>query len=350
MGFAYQPYDWSEPAFDETARLLGEYGDIVGIFFDGAVPWPEAAAQQPYHPDQEADINRRLAIAKPHHDVLLATSLLGSDRVSLSRYLGATELPRPGVWQDRNFNSPEVISAYLNWCKDLIDRFAPDYFVYVMEVNAAFDDVNDPRFIALHDAIAQIYPALKAWYPDLPLIIEFMLMNDEGMAARQDVTSALLPYTDIFGVSTYPFLHAGGDPAQIQEDWFSRGKALAGDKPFAILETNHLAEDFLHPTLGVAMPGREGSVLIPGEPRWQADYLRRLFSEAQALNAAFVIQWTSRDLDLLADRLRGTGTAFDPDLQPMANLAKDSGLFDEAGRPRPALAVWEDWFLRPVVD
>jgi len=347
MGFAYQPYDWNEQAFQETARILADHGDMIGVFFDAAVPWPEAAAGAPYHPNQEEVLARRAAAVAAHHEVLVSASLLGGDRVSLSRYLGESDLPLPAEWAGRSFDHPEVVSAYLYWCRDLIRRFNPDYFVYVMEADAAFVDADDPRFQQLLRAIRQIYPALKKEFPDLPLIVELMLMNDQEMAARADVVQALLPYSDLYGVSTYPFLHAGGDPADIQRDWFSRVRKIAPDKPFAVIETNHLAEDFEHPELGVPIPGRGDHVLIPGSAQWQAGYLELLFTELQLLDAEFVVQWTSRDLDRLAAKWRGTGSAIDPDLEPMAKLANDCGVYDESGQPRPSLSIWEAWRALP---
>jgi len=346
LGFAYQPYDWNEEAFAETARILADHGDIVGIFYDGFIPWQEAANTQPYHANVESVLTRRAAAIADHHQVLVSTSILGGDRVSLSGYLGESDLPREGEWASRTFDDPAVIAAYLHWCRDLIQRFDPDYFVYVMEIDAGLTDPNDPRFQALLRAVQQIYPALKQEYSELPLIIEFVLMNDEEMTKRAGVIEALLPYTDIYGVSTYPFLHAGGDPAQIEHNWFSRVQTIAPNKPFAVVETNHLAEDFEHPQ-GVLDPATGKRVLIPGTEEWQAQYLDFLFRETQALDAAFVIQWTSRDLDRLAELWRGTGAAFDPDIEPMGNVANDCGIYDENGRARPSLTVWQAWLDLP---
>ena len=96
------------------------------------------------------------------------------------------------------------------------------------------------------------------------------------------------------------------------------------------------------------MPGRDGKVLIRGEEAWQAAYLDLLFSEVRKLDARFVIQWTSRDLDRLFERLRGTGSAMDPEVEPMNMLATDSGLVDESGRKRPAFDVWKRWLQLPL--
>ena len=348
QGFMYQPYDWSEAAFEDTFQVMGDNSDIIGFFLDSYVPWNEAAEQKPYHPVQEQELQKRLNGIRPHQKVFLGTSLLGSDRVSLSGYLGETEEPRTGKWQDKTFDDPEVIAAYLNWCRDLINRFQPDYFMYVAEVDAGLVDVDDPRFQALFRAVQQIYPALKADYPTLPIMLEFMLESEEEMAKRAAVVQALLPYTDIYAVSTYPFLMTGGNPADIPKDWFSRVKDIAPDKPFSVVETNFLAQSFYHPTQGIPIPFRKKRLLIPAKPKWQAGYLEFLLSEANELDAEFVLHWGYRDLDQLQAILDGTGGPFDSNIHGFASLAKDCGLIDERGRPRPSWDVWQRWLALPL--
>ena len=343
QGFMYQPYDWSEAAFEDTFQVIGENSDIIGFFLDSYVPWDEAAEQNPYHPVQEQELQKRLNGIRPHQKVFLGTSILGSDRVSLSGYLGETEEPRTGKWQNKTFDDPDVIAAYLNWCHDLINRFQPDYFMYVAEVDAGLVDINDPRFQSLLRAVQQIYPALKANYPTLPIMIEFMLENDEEMAKRAAVTQALLPYTDIYAISTYPFLMTGGNPADIPRDWFTRVKTIAPDKPFGIVETNFLAQSFYHPTQGIPIPFRKKHLLIPAKPKWQAEYLEFLLSEAHQLEAEFVLYWGYRDLDQLQAMMDGTEGPFDSTIHGFASLAKDCGLIDERGRPRPSWDVWQRW-------
>ncbi|ABW31793.1 hypothetical protein AM1_B0067 (plasmid) [Acaryochloris marina MBIC11017] len=347
QGFIYQPYDWSDEAFEETFRVIGENSDIIGFYFDGFVPWNEAAAKKPYHPVQEQEIQKRINGIKPHQKIFLGTSLLGSDRVSLSGYLGEYEVPRTGKWKDKTFDDPEVIAAYLHWCRDLITRFQPDYFMYVAEVDSGLVNVDDPRFQSLLRSVKQIYPVLKREFPSLPILIEFVLENDEQMSKRAEVTQSLLPYTDMYAVSTFPFIMTGGNPADIPKDWFSRAKEIAPDIPFAVVETNFLAEDFYHPTQGIPIPFRKKRLLIPAREKWQAAYIEFLLSEAHRLEAEFVLYWGYRDLDQLQAKLDGTGGAFDSNIHGFASLSKDCGLIDEKGRHRPSFNVWQRWLSLP---
>lgn len=60
MGFTYQPYDWSEEAFEMTFNLIDKHGDLIAHYFDNGVPWAEAFQGLPYHPHVEEDIQRRI--------------------------------------------------------------------------------------------------------------------------------------------------------------------------------------------------------------------------------------------------------------------------------------------------
>ena len=139
----------------------------------------------------------------------------------------------------------------------------------------------------------------------------------------------------------------GGDPAEIPADWFSRVTELAPDKRWAVMETNHLAEDFMHPTLGIEVPGRDDRLLIPSNAEFQARYVQRLLTEAYANGAEFVTWWTLRDLDLLERQLNGWGNEWGTEKNPMAGLARDCGIYDGEGNARPSRGVWERWLALP---
>lgn len=347
MGFAYQPYDWSSQAFKDTFRLMDRHGDIVMVTFDGYVPWQEALEGKPFHPAFDAELKKLEKGLPRRQKRLLALGVLASNRVELAGYQGASGQPRQGTWKSKSFDDPAVVKAYHRYAVRMIERFRPDYICYGMEVDAGLLKANDPRFRKLKTLLSQTYRKLKKEYPNTPIFLEFMLQNDQEMEKRRSVIKELLPYTDLYAVSTYPFVMTGGDPADIPEDWFSRVRQFAPGKPFAVMETNHLAENFHHPD-GIPWPGDSEPVLIPGTPQFQADYLRRIFKEAQALKAEFVIQWTLRDLDQLQARLNKTGGEFDVSKNPFSALATDCGLYDERGKPRPALAVWEQWRRRAL--
>ena len=347
MGFTYQPYDWNNAAFAETARLIGKNGDFIAIFEDTGIPWPEAFNGEPYHPNVEQKLKRSKAAIWPHQTVAVMASALGIDRLSLAAYAGeADPMDRPGEWAGRHFDSPEVVTAYLAYANDLIGRFKPDYFCYLAEANASHTDAKSPAFQSMRRFAKSVYEALKSTRPDIKICIEFILSNTDHMTERMEVTSQLLPYTDVFAVSTYPFHDdaIAGDGRRLPDDWFSKVRDYAGGKPFAVLETTFAAENFMHPTKGIRVQGQHKRLLIPGGPKSQAVYINRLLKDANLLEAEFVNLWAVRDLDRLAATIGQPDSVF---ADPFWLLPQDSGLFDENGNPRLALQVWQKWFGLP---
>lgn len=71
-----------------------------------------------------------------------------------------------------------------------------------------------------------------------------------------------------------------GDPDTMPSDWLSQVELLAQGKPVAITETGWITEDLVIPVFGVNIPSTEA---------FQRTYTSRLLSEADALNAEFVI-------------------------------------------------------------
>ena len=346
MGFTNQPFAWGQPAFDETADLIALNGDFIGIFEDVGIPWPEAFDSKPYHPNVESKVRRNLAAIRPHQTVAVVASALGIDRVSIAGYAGEAEpMERPDAWAERGFDSPEVLQAYLNYANDLIARFQPDYFFYLAEANAVHTDPASPAFQSMLGFAQKTYAALKAAHPDIKIGIEFMLANADYMASRKAVSDALLPFTDIYAVSTYPFHYDGvaGDARNIPEDWFTQVRDFAGSKPFAVLETAFAAETFMHPTQGIRIKGQKDRLLVPGGPKSQAIYIKNLLSAAQALDAEFVNLWQVKDTDELTAQIAGNLTFADP----MWGLVQDSGLINEADNVRPAMEVWQAWLDVP---
>lgn len=343
MGFTYQPYDWSPEAFKETVRIIRDHGDLITYYFDDGVPWPEAFAGEPYHPNVEEEIQRRLDLKPQGHKVLLGLSPLWIDRRSLASYWGGEDgldlggrPALPEQWAHRTFADPEVATAYLNYCRDMIQRFAPDYFMYAAEVNSEFTDPHNPEFRAFLGFAKTIYTTLKQEYPSLPILLEFVLAEGKyDLAERTAVTEALLPYTDLIGISTYPYvIEAGevrGDAEKMPADWFSRLQELAPGKRLAVVETGFNAE-----------PVSYGGRTVPGNVRSQDQYVRFLLSEAQRLKFTFVSWWVPRDYDRLWKLMASSG------VDEAFSSWRDTGLLDGDGKERPALKTWDAWLRLPT--
>jgi len=336
MGFAYQPHDWSEDAFAEMSAFMSENGDMVNLYFSDGVPWPEAYEGKPFHPNFENEINKRLRGIKPDQKIVLTVSMLAQNRRDLGEYVGESDwAPRESMWKDKTFNDPEVIEAYLNYCRRMIDRIKPDYFIYGAEVDSAFTDVNDPDFKNLLVLVKEVYSTLKTEYPLLSLSMEFVLGDEKYNQERLEVTQTLLKYSDLYPISTYPcfFDGIGGDVSNLPADWFSKVRSIAGSKPLAVVETGWMAENFDHPDHGV---------LVFGRADWQARYLQILLEESQKLDAEFVSWWVYRDYDKLWKIMEQNNT--DPMLKQWMNM----GLLDGGGNRRPSMDVWDAWLAVPV--
>ena len=349
MGFTYQPYDWSEEAFATTFNLIGKHGDLIAHYFDNGVPWVEAFQGLPYHPHVEEDIQRRINHQKSGQQVLVAVNMLANDRVSLAGYLAETDgMERPGIWKDKDFDDADMITAYLNYCRYLIKRLNPDYLLYGFEIDSAIIKPQSDKFQKLLVMIEAVYTTLKQENPDLKVILGFNLGDTEYMEERKEAIDKLLPYTDIYAVSTYPFKFdgIGGDSANIPPDWFTKVRDLAPGKPFAVAETAFLAQDFTHPTQGIWIPFKKERLLILGRAKWQAEYFRFLLDSVQKLDTAFINVWAIRDLDLLFEKIDPEGEY----AHPMWKLINNSGLFDAEGNPRESLAIWDAWQKLPFDD
>ena len=213
MGFAYQPYEWSEEAFTKTFDFVNDSGDLITHYLDEGVPWVEAYTGERYPDNVEEDLIRRVHNIRPGQKVVLVVSAMGLDRETLGGNWGddssidpAAKHKRPGRFRSKTFDDPEVMTAFGNYCENLIDRFKPKYFFYSGEVNWAYTDLNNKTFKSFLTFSKAIYTRLKKRYPDLPVSLEFVVAHEKFMREHAETTRALLEYSDLFGVSTYPYV------------------------------------------------------------------------------------------------------------------------------------------------
>jgi hypothetical protein len=295
LGITPIPHDMAPEAVADMRKFAGESADLVSQKMDEGVPWPEALGVTPYDAG--------------HRGLL-------------------PNMPLPGAWATKDFDDPLVARAYLVWCRELIRRARPDYFVYVMEGGVQFK--NQARWKKFVPFVRDIYMALKKENPDLPLLITVSLeAYYENEANQRTALRQLLPYSDYVTVTALPNTKES-NPAKLPKDYFTRVAALGGGKPFAVAETAFLGEDLT--ILGFERAGKAA---------WQDDYLRWLLDDCAKLNAKFVVWMIPRDFDMLYDKfLKNTPLDF-------FRIVKDTGLLDGAGKPRKSFETWQVWLKAP---
>jgi hypothetical protein len=341
MGFTPWPYDFDEKAIEYTNRTVKQHGDLILFHLDNGVPWPEALSGAPFPEQMQSEIDDMKSQAGGFKKVYVSASPLSHNRIDLALYWSSdTHRPLPGRWDDKAIDDPEVILAYKQYCKRLIEFFNPDYFAYGIEINGGLNrrHKNWPRLLNL---VSNVYDYLKKEFPRKTIFLTLQTVAFETSWDEQwEMSKDLVRYSDIVGMSTYPLWVPGKfDPSDANVDyipatWFSQMRTLAPDKPWAITETGYIAENL---DLRAARKKMRGSEL------WQARYVDLLLRQAHALAAEFVVWFVVRDYDrgmTTLERVAGAAA--------VAPMWKDMGLIDGEGRERAALRVWDKWFRVPV--
>ncbi len=347
MGFTSFPYDFTAQAQAETYEFIESNADLVAFHHDAGVPWPEALeGKHNYSPALVAQIDGEVANIRPGQIVYVSATPQSQQRgAELALYFGKTDnMPLPPGWDNRSFDDLEVILAYINWCRYLLDRLEPDYFAYGIESNAGFTGPGDPGFWQFLVLSEWVYTVLKSEYPQVTIFLT--VQSNAEAATRADflaVTDLMLDRSDIVGISTYPFFVPGNDgysfytdPNELPDDLLTAITDLAPGKPMAITETGYIAEDLIIPEFGFNLEGSE---------TWQAAYLDWLLPRLDEHNALFLVWFVPRDYDLGLERLASYGV----EIPPAFYIWRDTGIIDGQGNARPALSVWHRWLARTKI-
>lgn len=338
MGFTPFPYAYSEEARALTYAMLSEDGDIINHHFDDGVPWTEAQKGQPFHSNIMDDWSYRKSLTPAGHKICVSVSPFRLTRDGLATYRGEKEdMPLPSPWNKYQFKDEPVKTAYLNYCKRLIDFFDPDYFNMAMEANLLY--VNKPEkwssFLAFHE---YIYQELKAEYPDViifssvtgaHLLNGFIEKNDHTL--QRLVALQVIANSDLYGISFYPYLsdYRGNSwPEGTFDDLFN-----LSSKPIAIAETGYPAQTF-----DVKLDSTE--IIIEADQIKQDKFISDLLETCSRYNTKFVINFTIRDYDQLWEEAGATNNNL--------LLWRDIGLYDENGNRRAAYATWKQFLAKPV--
>lgn len=336
MSFTYQPYDWSPEAFSDTHSFIQNNADATFFYFDDGVPWIESLNRDAFHENVSKDIHSKAKEAKKTRQVFVGTNFLGKDRATLAPYWKEKDsLELPDAWAQKTLDDPKVINAYTNYCKRMIETFEPDIYVYGMEVDSIMMDPNEKNFRQLHIFLDSVYKALKQEFPQTTLVLTFVLLPEENMQSKLEMIKALLPYTDVYAVSLYPYLFDGiaGDSSKLSNNLFSQVRGYIGNKPFAVAETGFNAKDWKVLSRLIWIEGNETS---------QDNYLRFLLEESAKLEAVFINWWVPRDLDYLWKKMKAAGA------DSMLSQWNSNGLLDAHGNKRKSFYRWKNWYQKEV--
>jgi len=342
MGFSTWNFGPEKQDIEKTYELINKHGDLISTQFNDGIPWPEAYEGKPYVPAFESQIKERMAAIEAIREgkkVYLEIASLNMGRDDYCGYRGAAgHMPMPEPWNTYPIDSEQMITAYANFCNDVIGRFKPDFVNYGLESSDLALKKSEAEWDAFVRFHAGVYKKIKAKYPDLPLGISVPLKHPafDEMKTLHDAVPKMLPYVDFLGASVYAFVFFGhpdaGNPANLPETWLSEIAKMAQGKPVAVTETNWIAE-----RLELA----RWNIDVKSNPDFQRAYVEKLLSEAKDLNALFVVWWSVADFDKL-------WKTFPEDVKDIGKIWRDTGLYNEELKPRPGLEVWQSWLARPV--
>lgn len=338
LGFTPFPYAISQEAVDFTYEKIAEDADIVNHHFDNGVPWVEAEHNDPFHINITNDWQFRKNSTPQGHKIYVSVTPIDFVRTGIAKYRAAEEdmeLPEP--WDAYSFNDEPVKTAYLNYCKRIIDFFEPDFFNMAIEANLLYFNHSPfwDDYLELHEFI---YNELKSAYPDLPVfcsVVGAHMMSDtfadNDHLALRTATVQLLEHSDLYALSLYPYLTAylgNPYPENMLTELFS-----ISNKPLAIAETGYAAQTFSIDTEG-------GPLTVVSDPSKQEKYISELLKACTKRKAKFVINFVLRDYDDLWEEI-GSPTG-------VVIAWRDSGLYDENGNTRKALTRWRSYLKKPL--
>lgn len=332
MAFTPFTYAFTLEAKQWTYSMITRNADAILYHLDQGVPWQEVYSKTPYPGKVENEITDKIRNKPIDNKLILMASPLNGDRTDLAGYWNTeSHEPRPAIFKEKTFNDKIIIDTYIEYCRQIIDRFQPTYFIYAVEVNVLRKQSPD-KWQAFTELCAQTYTALKKEYPDLPISVSIQL--DEFHNDVDDQTENLLKimkYTDYIAISSYPYAFSGHpNPGTLPSDYFSIIRNIAPEKPFAVAETGFTAED-------VSITG----LSVKGNEDFQNQYMQLLMKNAQEQQAEFICWYIPRDYDELWEQLLEIGTT------EWFVLWKDNGVISGDGSVRKSFETWRSWYEKP---
>lgn len=331
LGFTPFPYSITnvDQVMQDIYLKIGSDGNLIAHHFDNGIPWNEALNNTSYPTDLMNDWAFRKSMTPAGHKVYVAITPINIDRNALAPYRNENggDQPLPAPWDGYAFNSTDVKTAYLNYCKEVINYFNPDFLAIGIEVNLLKRLAPDTwsQYVELHTFV---YNALKSQYPELPIFASFTGFDLAGYTGanaqeQQNALNDILPTSDYFGLSLHPQTSSFLAETVPSTDVLKNILSLTS-KPIAICETSYPAQ---YTSI------YNGTIEFNGTPSKQNQYFQNLLSACTATDTRFVVNFCVQDYDKLLLELNLTDDVY--------LIWRDTGFYDENGTAREVLATWK---------
>ena len=340
MGLTPFPYDVSGvDKIEYVYQKVAADADLIAHHFDNGIPWDEALNGTPYPSKVTDDWYFRKSRIPAGHKLYVAVTPVNGSRNGLAPAWNATgdNQPLAAPWSGYSFNHGNVKTAYLYYCRSVIDYFNPDCIAVGIEVNLV-KHLNPSAWAAYVELQGETYAALKILYPSLPVFVTltgaelvdgYTAADHAGqMAALADI----IPFSDYYAISIHPFF-AEVPGGTLPGDMFDRIFSMSS-KPACITETSFPAEE-------LTMTAYDPDITRAGTAEKQRDYFRLLLDAAQKHRLLFVVNFLVRDYDVLWQTTLGAP-------EDINKAWRDTGLYDQDGNPRPVLDEWKSRLALPV--
>ena len=184
MGFTPWLYAATVQAETDVYDLLNSQGDLVAHHFQQGIPFNDASTFpnfSNYETNIQNEVNNRINKTNNDKIIYLAVDSLNTARNDLTDFWGTSaNMSRPSPWDTRSFDDSNVITSYTNFALELIARFNPEYFNYAPEISDLM--VNDAtKFNAFKTFAQQVYTNIKAYYPNLKLMVSPLIWVQAGI-------------------------------------------------------------------------------------------------------------------------------------------------------------------------
>ncbi len=324
MGFGISP---SAPTVEATIALIPELAKVSDYtIIQREAPWTRILAGIPMETIYEDEYRGMVEYLRDVNHLRLVVLVDPLD--GLNRTAEAVETTKNG----RTLLDPQIRTLHEQWVRLLVERIKPDYIGLASEINTLGAHGDARLYAQIRDMVNTLAPQIRTISPKSKVFVSFQVEDAAGLTPwpHSDADQYAMARdfdVDVVGLSSYPgFSYA--DPSKIPDDHFRR-YLVAGGKPVIFVE------------------GGWASVPVlanPGSPELQAAYYRRLFELLDGVQAELALPIIFTDLDL-----RHPGWGLTAERQIILEYFARMGIVDIEGQPKPAYAVWQERFKRPLI-